>query len=538
MNYTLKAIQAAAISLPIILCSKTTAQAEELAYDDLDQNNDLNLEISDRTGQDLRPQKTKVIKNLLGENQSTSPVPKSLEQSPQNISSATQDLNPNSNYLQLPGQASEVKIKIDQQINLKQAVELAIKNNIDLQAIRLNLERSQKQLREEKAALFPSLSMGLNFTETESLDGNISLEAARQEAEGSLSTQQIEEFNNTDTSTTTFRGNLNLTYNLYTGGRRGSRIKQAEKLVNSSKLNLETAILETRFATIRDYYSLQSADSQAKIEQAAVDDARLTLQDAQLLRQAGMGTKFDVSRAEVELANAQQRLAIVRAEQSLARRQLAATLNVGQQVELKTTDEIRPAGIWQLSLEKSIVTAYKNRSELQELLTQREINQQEKQIALAAIRPQIDLVASYNLGDNLGDEVSLTDAYSVGAQLNWNLFDGGAASAKARQSETDVAINEAEFANQRNAIRLEVEQGYFSLAANQSNIATSQRALDLATENLDLARMRFQSGVGTQTDVIEAQTELTAARGDYLRAIIDFNQSLNQLKRAVAIAIN
>ncbi|MGL4884601.1 MAG: TolC family protein, partial [Waterburya sp.] len=56
----------------------------------------------------------------------------------------------------------------------------------------------------------------------------------------------------------------------------------------------------------------------------------------------------------------------------------------------------------------------------------------------------------------------------------------------------------------------------------------------LAEESLSLARVRFQSGEGTQTDVIQSQSELTTARGNYLGAIIAFNQSFNQLERAVA----
>jgi len=55
-----------------------------------------------------------------------------------------------------------------------------------------------------------------------------------------------------------------------------------------------------------------------------------------------------------------------------------------------------------------------------------------------------------------------------------------------------------------------------------------------ATESLRLARLRFQAGVGTQTDVINAQRSLTEARGNFLQAIIGYNQSLNQLQRAVS----
>jgi OMF family outer membrane factor len=53
-------------------------------------------------------------------------------------------------------------------------------------------------------------------------------------------------------------------------------------------------------------------------------------------------------------------------------------------------------------------------------------------------------------------------------------------------------------------------------------------------EALRLARLRFQAGVGTQTDVINAQRDLANARGRYLQAIVGYNQALNQIQRAVS----
>ena len=57
----------------------------------------------------------------------------------------------------------------------------------------------------------------------------------------------------------------------------------------------------------------------------------------------------------------------------------------------------------------------------------------------------------------------------------------------------------------------------------------------LADESLRLARMRFKAGVGTQTDVISAQTELNTARGNYLQAVTDYNRAFVQLKREVGL---
>ncbi len=521
MNNTFKAIQTVAIGIPIILGSETIAQAEDLPDADLESNSDKLIELQSKTAQHLAKVDDQV---QIDKVQAKDDYPSVVTQSQVDTSYVLKDINPSANPLQFPTQPQEVQIEINQPITIQQAVKIAIRNNQNLQEARLNLQRSQQELREAKAALFPTLDTELSFSEAESAESARTLDIARQQNGSSL---------DEDISNGSFEGNINLTYNLYTGGSRGADIKRAENQVRFEQLNVERITFETRFETVRDYYSLQDADSQVEIEQAAVEDARQTLKDAQLLQQAGIGTNFDVLRAEVELANAQQRLTTAQAEQSSARRQLATTINVGQQVELKTADPIQPVGNWQLSLEETIVEAYKNRAELEQLLVQKEINLQQKQIVLADVRPQVGLLASYNVLDVTDDDVNLTDGYTIGARLEWNLFDGGAATSRAKQFETDIEINQVQFANQRNQIRLEVEQGYFALTASRENIKTSEKGVKLATESLNLARLRFQSGVGTQTDVIQAQTELTTARANNLRAIIDFNQSLNQLERAV-----
>jgi outer membrane protein TolC len=455
----------------------------------------------------------------------SSPTESNNEATSQEANSDNQFLNPSANPLLFPTKPEEVRTDIAKPITLKQAIELAVSNNKDLQESRLNLERSLKELQEAEAALYPTLDGQLDLTRTESATGERSLELARQRG-----SSLIDE----ETTTDTVNGTLSLNYNVYTGGQRGANIRRAKRQVRSNELDLERITEETRFNASRDYYELQNADAQVEIEQAAVEDANQTLRDAQLLEQAGLGTRFDVLRAEVELANAQQRLTTAQANQKTARRQLVQTLSLGQQVELQTADEIKEAGIWEISLEETILLAYKNRAELEQFLVQREIDEFQRQIALANIRPQVSVFANYNLFEQFDDDVDTTDGYTLGARVQWTFFDGGAARARAKQEETDISIDETQFANQRNQIRLQVEQAYFNLTANQKNISTAEKAVELAEESLRLARLRFQAGVGTQTDVIEAQSDLTTARGNLLTAIIDYNQSLNQLQRAVS----
>ncbi|MFM9159811.1 MAG: TolC family protein, partial [Dolichospermum sp.] len=65
------------------------------------------------------------------------------------------------------------------------------------------------------------------------------------------------------------------------------------------------------------------------------------------------------------------------------------------------------------------------------------------------------------------------------------------------------------------------------------NVHTDNVALDQARESLLLARLRFQAGVGTQTDVINALNDLTRSEGNRVKAILDYNRALTELQRYV-----
>ncbi|MEW5857041.1 MAG: TolC family protein [Cyanobacteriota bacterium] len=435
-------------------------------------------------------------------------------------------LNPSANPLQFPTKSEEVQIQTFQRITLQQALELARRNNRDLQVALLTLERSRAAVREFRAAEFPSIGVESNFTRSDSPTAELQNQR-----------QQLNPFFGNDddnTVSTSFDTGLQVSYELYTSGRRGARIRAAEEQLRFDQLEVERQSEQLRLDVSNTYYDLQEADSQTEISQAAVTDAARSLRDAQLLEQAGLGTRFDVLRAQVQLANAVQDLTRSRSQQSIVRRQLTRLLSLGQTVEVAAADEIEVAGDWNLTLEQSIILAVKNRAELEQLLARRNISQEQRRIALAATRPQVNLVANYSVLGVLNDDLGPADGLTLGAQFRWDFYDGGAARARADQEEANIAIAETQFADQRNQIRLEVEQAYFNLRSNAENIQTAFFAVTQAEESLRLAELRFRSGVGTQTDVISAQTELTRARVNRLTAVLDYNRSLAALERAIS----
>jgi OMF family outer membrane factor len=429
-------------------------------------------------------------------------------------------LRANPNPLQFPTKPEEVRLAGTQPITLAQALEIARGNNLDLQRALLTVERSRSGVREQQAALLPT--------------ANLTAELSRSGPGFAGSDEPQNPFINTNReSSTNFSGGPQLNYTLYSSGERTARIRQAEEQLRSDELEVERQSEVIRLNVTTQYYDLQQADENVRIAQSAVTNAQASLRDAQALERAGVSTRFDVLRSQVNLANFQQQLVNAVSQQRINRRQLAQTLNLPQSIDVTTADPVRLAGLWNIPLEQTIVLAFQNRPELQQQLVQRNIFEQQRRQALSTLGPQVSLVASYNLQDQFDDNRSVQDTYSVGVRGSLALFDAGAARARADQARANIRIAETQFGTQRNQVRFEVEQAYSQLQSNLENVQTANTAVEQSREALRLARLRFQAGVGTQTEVIDAENDLTRAEGQRVQAILNYNRALATLQRAI-----
>ncbi len=441
----------------------------------------------------------------------------------------------NPNLLESPTQPIEVKIQRTQAITLQESINLARRNNPSLQISALQLERSRAAVTEAKSTLFPTVSF--QTAVTREVSATTQLVNTRLQLNGGtpISTGSGIGIISGDPNVNRFlNSTLELSYALFTSGKRDATIRAAEGQLRISQLDYQIRMAELQLDITEDYYGLQDANESVRIAKAAVTNAEKSLGDAQALERAGVGTRFAVLQSQVQLANARQELVRAESKQVIAGRQLVQRLNLSQDVDITAADKVDLAGQWKLGLEESIVLAFQNRAELQKQLLQSQVSLQQARAALAAVRPQINVFARYNLANNLDDNIGFEDGYAVGAQLTWNIFDGGNAQARLEQQQLNARIANTTVAETRNQIRFQVEQSFSNLVANKKNIDTATLALDQAKESLRLARLRFQAGVGTQTEVIDAETDLTRAEGNRVKAILDYNRAMASLQRATA----
>ena len=478
----------------------------------------------------LEVEKLPLATELKGERPKANPsvLPPAAEQLPGDAS----DLQAPAS-LALPNNPSQVRIRQLRPLGLAEVETIAEVNNPNLKAIAKQVEQAQSALRAQIALWYPNINLNINsfptYTAGQQFTSGVS---ATQVAQGSVYT-----------SITALDAALQISWGLI-NPTRTPLIAAARDSYEQAKNQYLIGLRQLRLDSNLAYFSLQSADEQVRIGQESVRASLISLRDARARFRAGVATKLEVLEAETQLARDQQLLSSGVAGQATARRTLAALLDLPQDVTPTAKDPSRVVGTWMPSLQESIIAAYAFREELDQIILDISIANSNANAELGQVQPFLNIVNTFGTGRSFGyqfdpDPVTNVTSWSVdnsiGLNLSWNLFDGGAARANYRRQKQLAEENRFRFASQRDTIRQEVEQNFFTLELNNRNIATTSREVISTRESLRLARLRFQAGVTTQREVVDTQRDLTQAEVRYANAITDYNSSLAQLRRLTGL---
>ena len=432
------------------------------------------------------------------------------------------------NSLALPTKTEMVRIQQLRPLSLADVENLAEVNNPNLKAIASEVDQAQSNLRAKLALWYPTLALnsqalpsyvtGQNFTS----------------AGGAAANSRINR-NGLDAT-------LQAQYALI-NPQRVPAVAEARDQYEKAKYQYVVSLRDLRLQAAQAYFDLQQSDDSVRIGQESVRASIVSLRDARARFQAGVATKLEVLQAETQLARDQQLLASGLASQSVARRALAALLDLPFSVTPTAKDPTRVLGVWNASLSDSIVAAYSFREELDQAILDISIANSQANFALGAVQPFLKVFTGFGYSQFQGNSGSLTGvttsgsqyATTFGANLSWSIFDGGAAAAQSRQAKQLAQENRYRFAQKRDVIRQEVETSFYELQKNNRDIITTSREVISSREALRLARLRFQAGVTTQREVVDSQRDLTQAEVRYSQAITDYNKRLAEISRRTGL---
>jgi outer membrane protein TolC len=291
---------------------------------------------------------------------------------------------------------------------------------------------------------------------------------------------------------------------------------------------------DTREAVIRQvtalYLNAQVAESRTRAAESRIRDAEELLRLAREQRAAGVATGVDVLRAEVQLANEQQRRLEARNATRQALLELARiiALDMSQPVELAEPLEFRPAEAPEIP--SAVVAAIAARADYQSLQSQRAAIESEQKANRGRYLPRISVGGNYGgIGRTLA---GVRGTGIIQGTISVPIFDrdreGDAAELTARAKALEHQMGDL-----RRGIEQEIRSALLALESAGEEVRVAEQGRALAARELELARDRFQAGVTTNIEVISAQDALARAQENHIVALARHADARMALARAL-----
>ena len=340
------------------------------------------------------------------------------------------------------------------------------------------------------------------------------------------------EFNN-------YRGTLNLSWELDLFGRLRASADAARSELAASEASREAVRLSLAAQITKSYFALRSLDEQVDLTRKTIELRQEALALQRKRFQGGIISEFDLRQLEAETAAVRAQLPPLEREKEREEAALGVLLG-------RTPRLIFEGGVTRtLAFDEAPgATAVPSGLPSELLLRRPDLVEAERRLAAANARIAVaraDLFPSIQLTGYLGREsAQLSNLFSgpagiwqLAAGITQPIFAGGRLEARSDQAK---ARERAAVAQYQKAVQTAFSEVRSALAAQarsrESFDAESARASALA-DTLRLARLRYQNGVASQLDVIDAERGLLAARIARIEALRAQRSAVADLFRAL-----
>lgn len=412
-------------------------------------------------------------------------------------------------------------------LSLKDAVEVALRQNSAVQKSQANLAVAYGIVVQTRAIQLPRVTGTANHT---LFDQN----AIEQFPGGA--------FRAPDQS---WLVRVQITQSIYEGGRIESAKRTADLTRDQALLQHQTVLADTVFAVRVNYDDALLAAQQILVQEASLELLKKELQDNQRRFEAGTVPRFNVLRAEVELANARPRLIRARNALRTAKNNLANLLGydvphtVVEDIPLQLSGRLE-ADPTPIDLTAALAKALEQRTELAALRKAERLRQEAIVNAEAGRKPSAQIFAgvgskSSRFSQHLTRDIS---GWDIGWQASWNIFDGWLVKGKVAEATALHRKAQEEIDDISRRIELDVRTAYSNFLEAQEVLESQKKVQEQAEEALRLANARTEAGTGTQLDVLNAQTALTVARSTQVEALHAYSVARARLDRAMGTTLS
>jgi len=420
-----------------------------------------------------------------------------------------------------------------QPLSLTDAVAIALQRNYAIQQAALVVALDRASLAEAEAGLWPTVQFKATYTDQTVTPATV-LPVQGVFSVGGTPVPFASTVVIPATPYPQYGSNLTLIYPLYTGNALQDQVTIAEQKVLADQgafaAEAATIVQQTRQA----YYNVEAAEAQVGAAQRAVDASQENVRVTQAQVNVGTQPQFSLLQAETQLASAQQTLSQQKANAVQAQYNLAILLNLPQSTIVTPATPLGlPAPPPDLNV--LIQMGLRQRPELVQARANIAGAQAAIDLAKSGLRPNISVsggpfIQTSNLSNTPVD-------WTGTIALTLTIFDGGLTKAKVQAAQVQLQQAQTSEAQTEQSVESQVRTAYLNLQQAAEQLASAEAGLVSSREQLRIANVRFQAGVGTQLDVVNAIQALASADSSVITAEYNYNLALAQIDQAIGAQV-
>jgi outer membrane protein TolC len=299
----------------------------------------------------------------------------------------------------------------------------------------------------------------------------------------------------------------------------------------ATRADEQTVREETVLLAVSEYMAHLRALASITAAESRVELADRLAHQAQDLLSDGVASKIDVSRAQVRLREEQQRLIDAQRDSETTSYALKRILNLPDSQQIEFADQQNFFSTPSLDLSDPLSTALEQRPELHSLSENIKAAEAVHKAAVAESLPKLTFEGNWN---EQGQTFSTaTPGYEYRLNVRFPIFTGGRLSAERKSTALTEQRTQKQLAQERNLVTEQVRDGQVELQAALHQVELGRQEVQLANEEVSLSQGRFQSGVTDNIEVTAAQDSLARANDAEIGALFRYNIARAQLARAV-----
>ena len=316
-----------------------------------------------------------------------------------------------------------------------------------------------------------------------------------------------------------------------------AQIEVAKYSRDGSGAALTEAAQTAKLTAATNYLSLIMSRNKVNVAEQTVRDYEEHLKNANLQYQVGIVSKSDVLATNTRLANAKTALVEAKNAANLAEAKFNNHVGLPVSTPIVTADKELSYAPYGISLESAKSYGVAHHGAIVQAAMAVKAAEENVGLADASDIPVVKANASRRMN---GAHWAGNDSkdWSVGATLSWNVWDGGQSKANVSAAKAKLEKAKEAYAQTIDTVELQVQEAYLNLKAAEQKIKSTHAAVEAGQEDFRIKTLRYRSGVGTNVDVLDAETSLATARNNYVDALYNYNLSIATLEKAMGIPVD